>query len=214
MLRLMVWPKGEPAKIVVTKSKETGKDIKTEIPRIPLFRCLASINDMESWKLSGFNLDFRASLWPRWEFVENVEAMKNDPDAPKVAMPMINVTGTVDQRKNITATTSQSILPTDLPYKANEFRGSFGYDKQTGKTMPLNEGNVIALIKAIRNQTDNPDTVGRRDDNTKPRILWIPFLPDQDAEGDEYEANLAIFKTWVGKIVYWEFEEVEVKARR
>lgn len=215
VLRFMVWPKGEPARVVMTKSKETGKDIATPIPRLPLFRWRATIADIDGGKLSAFWESVRFASWPHWEPVVDIRAAKDDPDAPPTMMAMRKVTGQIDEKKGAVGTSRQSIMWSDLAYKTDDYRGSFSYDKEKGLTLPLNEGNVHALIQALRNQVDNPDTVGRRGDDV-PRRLWSPFsVSDNPKDAKEigiYEANLDIFKSWVGKLVFWEFEEVDTTA--
>lgn len=219
-LQIVVWPKGEPAKIVTSKSAETGKEIKTPIARIPLCRMLGNVSDFRGWRLSAFWEDFRWSTCAYWEFVPDVEEVaKGDAEAGHV-QAIIEVEGATNTKPGFTKWGKSKLGVTwdDIPYKWNDTKGFFGFDRQTMKTLPLTLGGVMRLREALRNQIDNPDTCGTRDDNSKPKILWTPWaLHGNKAEMKESEVfaeNFDIFKSWAGKddkpgkIVGWELEKV------
>jgi hypothetical protein len=219
--RMMVWPvdpetlKALPAKIVKVKSPETGKEIEQKIPRIPLYRQKGTLADLESWQLSSYWDQVRQAMWWNWEVVEDIknpnEFGMEDEDAKEPYLaPIITTYGEIDEKKHISAKSKRSITFADIPYRVEANKGAFGYNKETGKSHVLNEGNVQALIRAMRIQSTNKDTVGINGDGAFPKRLWIPFSEGwtnrEKKEIEEYENNLAIFKTWVGKLVYWEFE--------
>ena len=225
-LWLRVWPQGEPAKIVTTISKETGKSIKTEIARIPLFRCLGNGADFKSWLLSAFWLHFRFASWHKWEFVPDVLARKaGDPNATTLE-GMTEVFGLVNEKPGFVkeAWSRQSVIEADLPYQWNDIRGTFCFDKQKNEPNVLNLGAVARLREAISNQLDNTQTTGSRDDSSRPKILFTPWALHgtlaEKKESEELAANFEIFKSWAhdptadpkepkpGKIVHWELEKV------
>lgn len=221
--RMMVWPvdpatgRAEPAKIITTKSKETGKDIRTEVSRIPLFRWRHTIATIDSWQLSATWKGIREAMWPHWKVVADVKepGQYGDPneESESYLAPMTTTTGMSDERLKKITTNDRTIMEGDIPYRVDVFRGAFGYDKSTGKSLPLNEGNVQALIKVFRIQSTNKDTVGIKGDGGYLKRLWTPFSEGWNTrevkEIEEYESNLAILKSWIGKLVYWEFEEYD-----
>jgi len=180
------------------------------------------MNLLTGFELSGTWLDLRWSMWPFWEETSDLKepGQFQGDEAAEAAdtylLPVVQTTGVIDEKKNITKTTKRSINDTDIPYRDDVFKGAFGYDKSSGKSKPLNEGNVKALIRMFRSQGANWQVVGVQGDPKAPKRLWCPFsqgwTTKENKEIEGYEDNLAIFKTWIGKIVYWQFEEADMST--
>lgn len=202
--------------------------------KMPLFRLKANVAAIKDGKLSAFWEAVRTSMWPYWDKVKDVEKLRTDPKHKETPRPFMEVSGLKYERAGFTeVVTSNVTVPFDkLPYKAHEitpdgrWMGTFCYDPSKGTTLPIQKANVNALIRAMRIQLSNPDTMG---DDEAHRLLWIPGTPDQGEEQDAYERNLGILETWCadpgdpkakpvvpardGKIVDWEFE-VYTPSRR
>jgi len=210
-VRFMVWPKGEPAKIVTTKGAD-GKDIKTAIARIPIFRWIADIAEIDSWRLSATWEGVRKAMWPHFKLVQQIQE-PGEVEAPEPEyMAMVSTTGMADKGTKTITTHDRSVLFSDIPYRVETHEGAFGYDKSTAKVHPLNEGSVLALMDVFKTQAKNPQTTGRQGEAAFPKILWCPFSDGWNAkekkEISEYEENMVLFKSWIGKTVLWKFEEV------
>lgn len=187
-----------------------------DCPKRPLFRFRGVRGDFIAGKLSGFWEDVRTSMHPNWVECKDVEKLKKLP-AEKVKsylIPYIEETGIIDERKHTTSTAKVSVPFDKLPYKADEFEGSFCFDTSKGLTATLTKANLAYLLFAIRNQVGNRDTVGDAGSGEYPRRLWIFGTTDQDEEGDEYERNFQELEKMVGKKVFWELEEVQPEVRR
>ena len=228
-LRFVVWPDGEPAKIVTTTSKETGKPIKTEIARIPLWRCLANGADFKSWLISAFWLHVRFSMWHKWEFVPDVLAIRRGEKGATTLEAMTEVFGLINEKPGFTkeAFSKHSVLEENLPYDWNcggtgNISGTFCFDKSDNKENVLNLGSVARLREAIANQLDNTQTTGSRDDSSRPKILFTPWTlhgtSAEKKESEEFAENFETFKSWAadpvanppraGKIVHWSLDKV------
>jgi len=228
LLELVVWPDREPAKITKEKSKETGRTVDVEVARIPLCRALGNVADFRGWRLSAWWEDFRFSTCHKWRFVPDVEERAAGDEEAGHVQAEVEVYGNINTKPGQVKAdwSKQSVTWDDIPYKWNDTKGFFCYDANKKVIHPLNIGSVMRLREAFLNQRDNPDTSGTRDDRSKPKILWTPWmLHGSKAEmkmSEEFEANFEIFKSWAeveadaekgiaakpGKKVHWELQKV------
>lgn len=199
--------------------------------RLPLLRLKAHPAAVKDGKLSAFWEAVRTSMHPHFDVVQDVEKLRGNPKVKGELRPYVEVTGLLNEKAGFTElVTSRVNVPFDqIPYKWNEMQGAFCFDNKTGKTTPLQKANVSYLIRAMKIQLGNPDTVGTGEGGIQ-RCLWIPGLPDADDELDSYEANMKAFEEMAGapgdpkakppipakegKIVDWEMVEVVTQPRR
>lgn len=194
-----------------------------ESKKIPLFRIRAKPSTVKHGKLSGFISDVILSMHPNWDTVEDVEKLRMREKVRPSLRPYMDVTGTDSEKRNRTPkmVTTRLTVPDDhLAYKATDMAGAFGYDTSKNVAKPLSKANVSMLIRAIKNQFGNVNTIGHDGDGNNPKILWIPGGPDPTDEEIGYEENLKVFESWAGDlknpghIVYWQYEEVQSSVRR
>lgn len=197
--------------------------------KFTLFRMKGHPAAFRDGKLSAWWEAVRTATHPFFDVVQDVEKLRGNPKIKGDLRPYTEVTGLKSEKAGFTElVTSKVTVPFDnIPYKWNEVQGAFCYDATTGKTLPLQKANVQYFIRALKIQLGNPDTVGTGEGGL-PRLLWIPGVPDQDEELDQYEENLRKFEEMAGspadpktkapekpgKIVDWELYEVTDLVRR
>jgi hypothetical protein len=205
-----------PAFDVLSKTAKAEGD--PPVVKLPLFRWMHSMNGLEwgidSGKLSAFWEGLRGCMWPNWKLVEDVREPgdeTNEDDEPYLMPKTVTVGPSIDLPKG-KVTSERSITFMDIPYNVDVFKGSFCYDKTKGKSLPINDGNVAALVQLFKLQAVNGDTSGIKGDSAKPRRIWIPFSAGwnraETKEIEEYEKTLSTMKSWVDHLVNWEFVEV------
>jgi hypothetical protein len=197
------------------------KDVPDE--KVALFRVRATPQRMHSGVLSAFWEDVRFSMHPNIRFVGDIEKIKKDPQSKQHLHFFEEESGPINYKGDLPKNPVLVSVPASkLAYKPDSTEGAFGYSDVERRAMPLTRGNVAALLRAIKIQQSNYDTIGRPGEEEETKMLWIPGLPDPSSEEEEYERGWATFASWAGdddknipgKVVYWEWQIVSDETKR
>lgn len=188
---------------------------KSVTPKLGLFRVRGSVSQFEFGKLSGFVIDSIKSMWPSWDRVKDVELAKKGIEKTTLRANL-QVEGVANERTNTITKHMMTATPDRYAYKPADMKGSFGYDPDIMDTIPMKKENVEVFCQALQNQMGNTDTMGDASAG-KVKYLWSPLEAGSEEampEVEEYAKNLEEFKSWVSRIVHWEYEEWQAPAKR